>query len=331
MTAIARMAVLDLRTVAPYRNQGLLVFGLVVLVSPAKVPSRSCRRSFCSSPRRSLPTRSLSLTRRAWRPFTPSCPCPAARCCTGTTPGRWRVFSPPPPWVRRWLFFSRRLEAVPFGGRTLVTVLTLSWALFAVNVAIQFPLLIRFGYTRISVLGTTLPLAVVMLAVYCTAPDHRVDPDLAPTSLGSRRGRDGGVRGRGHHRRPAARALKQTKTRRPDRQEPAPEMTDTRSFARGHARQGYWQTARPERGSQCACLGSIPANNPLTDVDVLACILLPERAHRRHCALDATDSRPARPVPGQAGPVRRAPGYCPWSRTVRSTCRSLAPNGRGHA
>lgn len=56
-------------------------------------------------------------------------------------------------------------QDVPFGGRTLVTVLTLSWAIFAVNTVIQFPLLIRFGYTRVSVLATTLPLALVILAV----------------------------------------------------------------------------------------------------------------------------------------------------------------------
>ncbi|SHN36851.1 hypothetical protein [Actinacidiphila paucisporea] len=45
-------------------------------------------------------------------------------------------------------------------------MLTRAWVLFAVNIAIQFPLLIRFGYARISVLGTTMPLALVMLAVY---------------------------------------------------------------------------------------------------------------------------------------------------------------------
>jgi Na+-transporting methylmalonyl-CoA/oxaloacetate decarboxylase beta subunit len=45
-------------------------------------------------------------------------------------------------------------------------MLTLSWALFAVNIAIQFPLLVRFGYTRVSVLGTTLPLAAVVGTVY---------------------------------------------------------------------------------------------------------------------------------------------------------------------
>jgi hypothetical protein len=51
---------------------------------------------------------------------------------------------------------------------TLMTMLALSWTLFAVNVAVQFPLLIRFGYTRVSVLGTTLPLAVIVGTVYKT-------------------------------------------------------------------------------------------------------------------------------------------------------------------
>ncbi|WP_322974425.1 ABC-2 transporter permease [Actinacidiphila epipremni] len=64
-------------------------------------------------------------------------------------------------------------EGAPLGGRTLVTMLTLSWTLFAVNIAIQLPLLIRFGYARVSVLGTTVPLALVMVAVY------RLHPTLA--------------------------------------------------------------------------------------------------------------------------------------------------------
>jgi hypothetical protein len=58
-----------------------------------------------------------------------------------------------------------------------MTVLALSWALFAVNVAIQLPLLIRFGYTRVSVLGTALPLAVVLGTVYklhLTVPSTQV-------------------------------------------------------------------------------------------------------------------------------------------------------------
>jgi hypothetical protein len=58
-----------------------------------------------------------------------------------------------------------RVKAEPLGGRELLTTLTLSWAIFVINVAIQFPLFIRFGYSRISLLSTFLPLAVVMVAV----------------------------------------------------------------------------------------------------------------------------------------------------------------------
>jgi hypothetical protein len=41
----------------------------------------------------------------------------------------------------------------------------LSWGTFAVNVAVQFPLFIRFGYTRIHILSTVLPLAFVAMLV----------------------------------------------------------------------------------------------------------------------------------------------------------------------
>ena len=43
--------------------------------------------------------------------------------------------------------------------------MTLSWAIFVVNVAVQFPLFIRFGYSRIGLMSTFLPLAVVMVAL----------------------------------------------------------------------------------------------------------------------------------------------------------------------
>ena len=165
MTAIARMAVLDLRTVAPYRNQGLagvrpggpgdsptipsvLVPALVLLLTPqiAAYPfvvadKAGLETLYAVLP---LPRRSVLYGHYAWA---------MASFLATVTAGTALAL------------LLARAQAVPFGGRTLVTLLTLSWALFAVNVAIQFPLLIRFGYTRISVLGTTLPLALVMLAV----------------------------------------------------------------------------------------------------------------------------------------------------------------------
>ena len=102
-------------------------------------------------------------------------------------------------------------------------MLTLSWAIFAVNIAIQFPLFIRFGYSRVSLLATFLPLAVVMVALtrlHLSIVTLRDAPELAPAPLGGRRGRDRGVRGPGQDRGPAARAQQRTNTRRPDRSGP---------------------------------------------------------------------------------------------------------------
>ena len=165
MTAIARMALLDLRTVAPYRRQGLVLFGLVVLLFANRsavvlvpalvllVTSQIAAYPFLVSDKAGLetlyavlplPRRSVLYGHYAW-----AVGCFLATAAAGTALAV--VFA--------------RVEAVPFGGRTLLNVLAVSWALFAVSVAIQFPLFIRFGYSRISVLGTTVPLAVITLAV----------------------------------------------------------------------------------------------------------------------------------------------------------------------
>ena len=165
MTAISRMALLDLRTVAPYRRQGLVLFALVVALFANKsavalvpalvllVTSQVVAYPFLVADKAGLetlyavlplPRRSVLYGHYAWAVATF-----LATATVGTA----------------LALVLARAEAVPFGGHALVTVLTLSWALFAVNVAIQFPLFIRFGYSRISVLGTTVPLAVITLAV----------------------------------------------------------------------------------------------------------------------------------------------------------------------
>jgi hypothetical protein len=166
MTAIARMAVLNLRTVAPYRNQGLGMFGLVVLLfgatkSPvALVPAlvlivtpQIAAYPFVVADKAGLETlyNVLPVPRRSvlYGHYTWAVACFLATATVGTP----------------LALVLARAHAVPFAGRTLLAVLTLSWALFAVNVAVQFPLLIRFGYTRISVLATTLPVVLVMYAV----------------------------------------------------------------------------------------------------------------------------------------------------------------------
>jgi hypothetical protein len=44
-------------------------------------------------------------------------------------------------------------------------MITLAWGLFAVNISIQLPILIRWGYTRVGLWSTTAPLALVMSLV----------------------------------------------------------------------------------------------------------------------------------------------------------------------
>ena len=165
MTAIARMAVLDLRTVAPYRRQGLVLFGLVVLLFANKsavalvpalvllVTSQIAAYPFLVADKAGLDTLYAVL------------PLPRRSVLNGHYAWAIASFLVTATMGTALALVFARAEAVPFGGHTLVTVLTLSWALFAVNVAIQFPLFIGFGYSRISVLGTTLPLAVITLAV----------------------------------------------------------------------------------------------------------------------------------------------------------------------
>jgi hypothetical protein len=165
MTAITRMALLDLRTVAPYRRQGLVLFALVAVLFANKsavtlvpalvllVTSQVAAYPFLVADKAGLetlyavlplPRRSVLYGHYAWAIASF-----LATAAAGTALA---------------LVFARA-KAAPFGEHTLATVLAVSWALFAVNVAIQFPLFIRFGYSRISVLGTTVPLAVITLAV----------------------------------------------------------------------------------------------------------------------------------------------------------------------
>lgn len=164
MITVARMTVLHLRTVAPYRTQGLLVFGVIVLVD-------------ARSPVGLLPALALLLAPLiAVHPFvvadkagleTLYAVLPAPRRAVLLGHYAWALvsyFATTAAGTTLAVLLARA-EGAPLDGHTLVTLLTLSWALFAVNIAIQFPLLIRFGYARISVLATTMPLALVMVAI----------------------------------------------------------------------------------------------------------------------------------------------------------------------
>jgi hypothetical protein len=164
MTAVARMTVLHLRTVGPYRAQGLLVFGVIVLIDfrspvalvlalalglaplvaaqPFQVADKADLQTlYAVLP---VPRRAVLVGHYAWALTSFF-----AIVITGTALAAGLA----------------RAQDIHFGGPSLATLLTLSWALFAVNISIQLPLLIRFGYTRISLLATTVPLALVMVAV----------------------------------------------------------------------------------------------------------------------------------------------------------------------
>jgi ABC-2 family transporter protein len=165
VSAVARMVALDLRTVAPCRNQGLMVFVLDVIV-------------FAYKPATLLPALVLLFTATvAAHPFSVAdksgldtlyAVLPLSRRCVLYGRYTWALASflvTAIVGTALTVLFAR-VQSVPLDARTLGTVLTLSWALFAVNVAIQFPLLFRFGYTRASVLGTSLSLALVIGTVY---------------------------------------------------------------------------------------------------------------------------------------------------------------------
>jgi len=164
MITVARMAVLDLRTVAPYRYQGLAVFGVCVAVLAGNRPVVL------------VPALVLLLTTQvAAYPFQIAdkagletlyavLPLPRRAVIYGHYAWAVATFLATAAVGTALAVLLARARSVPFGGQTILTVLTLSWVMFVVNVAIQFPLFIRFGYSRISVLCTFLPLAVVMMA-----------------------------------------------------------------------------------------------------------------------------------------------------------------------
>jgi hypothetical protein len=165
MTAVARMALLDLRTVTPYRYQGFLLLTLyvalfvtrptvlvpalvmLVAVTVAAYPFNVADKAslgtlYCVLP---LPRRAVVIGHYAWAVATF-----LAAAVIGTPLA---------------LVFAH-VRGIPFGTHVIATELTLSWAMFAAVVAIQFPLFIRYGYTRTSALATGLPLATILGLTY---------------------------------------------------------------------------------------------------------------------------------------------------------------------
>jgi hypothetical protein len=153
-----------MRTVAPYRAQGLLVLGVVLLIS-AREPSHVVPalvvllapliavHPFVVADKAGLetlygvlpvPRRTILFGYYAWAL--------AAYVATAViSTGLAALLS--------------LAEHTALDVHLLLTLLAVSWTLFALTVSLQFPLLIRFGYARISVLSTAVPLALVMVAV----------------------------------------------------------------------------------------------------------------------------------------------------------------------
>jgi hypothetical protein len=186
VTTLARVTVLNLRTVAPYRLQ-LLGLPLLMMASffhepegivPAAVllgASPAASYPFIISERAHLDTlyavlpltrRSLVLGRYVWAlaPFV-------------ATAGVAIPVS---------LLFAR-LENVPLGGYVLADVVAVSWALFALNISIQFPLFVRFGFTRAGMLGTTVPIIMVAFLLVALRVSGHIKPGpvwLIPAAAG---------------------------------------------------------------------------------------------------------------------------------------------------
>jgi hypothetical protein len=165
MSAVARMFLLDLRTAASARRQGLVLFGVCVAVLAGNRPvvllpalvllltSQFAAYPFVVGDKAGLETlyAVLPVPRRVvvYGHYAWAVACFAATAVVGTALS----------------LLLARVKSEPLGGRELLTTLTLSWALFVINLTIQFPLFIRFGYSRISLMSTFLPLAVVMVAL----------------------------------------------------------------------------------------------------------------------------------------------------------------------
>jgi hypothetical protein len=178
VTALARASVLDLRTIAPYRLQllglPLLIMAVFYSKSEGMLPAlallyapQAAGYPFMVSDRAHLDTlyavlpltrRSLLLGRYAW----------ALATFVATAGVGIPVF-----------LLLARLEHVSLGGYAFSAIVSVSWALFALSISIQFPLFVRFGYTRAGMLGTTLPIILVALA----ALREHLDIKLAPVWL----------------------------------------------------------------------------------------------------------------------------------------------------
>ena len=164
MTALARVFVLTVRTVAPSRL-GLLASALVVMAAFSGKPEfmvpalvvvtmSAAVLPFYISDRHRLDTlyavlpltwRSLLLGRYVW-----------ALATFVAVAGVGIPVS----------LLLARLENVSFPGNALTAIVAVSWALFALNISVVYPLFVRFGATLAGMLGAVVPISALAGAAY---------------------------------------------------------------------------------------------------------------------------------------------------------------------
>ena len=174
MTALARVFVLTVRTVAPSRL-GLLACALMVMAAFSGKPEfmvpalvvvtmSAAALPFYISDRHRLDTlyavlpltrRSLLLGRYVW-----------ALATFVAVAGVGIPVS----------LLLARLENVSFPGNALMAIVAVSWALFALNISITFPLFVRFGATLAGMLGGVTPISALAGVVYTAGQGYVLKP-----------------------------------------------------------------------------------------------------------------------------------------------------------
>jgi hypothetical protein len=180
MTNVTRVALLDLRTIAPSRRQivftpllvAAILFNRPEVVVPGLIllcASTTAGYPFMISDRADLETlyALLPVTRRA--------------ILLGHYLWALAIFLVTAGFGILAALVLARQQHIAFAGHTLATVVLLSWAAFALSVSIQFPLFICFGFTRAGLLGTTLPIS--MIGVLATRLHLHVTPSATLLGL----------------------------------------------------------------------------------------------------------------------------------------------------
>jgi ABC-2 family transporter protein len=175
VTALARVFVLTLRTVAPSRL-GLLVMVLVIMAA------------FLGKPEFMVPAMVLVAMSAAVLPFYISdrhrldtlyavLPLTRRSLLLGRYVWALAIFVAVAGVGTPVALLAARLENISFPGNALTAIVAVSWALFALNISITFPLFVRFGATLAGMLGSVVPIGALAGAAYPAGQAYLLKPD----------------------------------------------------------------------------------------------------------------------------------------------------------